>query len=271
MCLRGICVSLAEYVRTQRSAMAADVFGRTMTDTPGSSDEWGPPQVHHTSTAYRAPICVRVASVVRASVVESCTVKHEHESELARVLDVVPPPAYERGVEGERAWWRRALELFGTFRRKQGDVLTREDVAEYRKRKAREELPVTDPERHLGLRVSRLEDMAKGLVVDGDVEVSDLGDYFETKEDEYGAEPNTGYSVHTTSDARNHERPNHLRLFQEGWEPRSFHDRDEDHEHIARVRDMERRNKQATQEFLGRWNEAEKEERAERKRRTGTD
>ena len=183
----------------------------------------------------------------------------KHESELARVLDVAPPPAYERGAEGKRAWWRRALELFGTFRRKQGDALTREDVAEYRKQKAREELPVTDPERHLGLRVSRLEDMAKGLVVDGDVEVNDLGDNFETKEDEYGAEPNTGYSVHTTSDARNHERPNHLRLFQEGWEPRSFHDRDEDDEHIARVRDMERRNKQATQEFLGRWNEAEKE------------
>lgn len=196
--------------------------------------------------------------------------KHEHESDLARVLDVAPPPAYERGAEGKRAWWRRALELFGTFRRKQGDVLTREDVAEYRKQKAREELPVTDPERHLGLRVSRLEDMAKGLVVDGDVEVNDLGDNFETKEDEYGVEPNTGYSIHTASDARNHERPNHLRLFQEGWEPRLFHDRDEDDEHIARVRDMERRNKQATQEFLGRWNEAEKESRADRKKRTGT-
>jgi hypothetical protein len=105
--------------------------------------------------------------------------------------------------------------------------------------------------------VSRLEVIAKGLVVDGDVEVNDLGDNFETKADEYSSEPNTGYSVHTTNDARNHERPNHLRLFQEGWEPRSFHDRDEDDEHIARVRDMERRNKQATQEFLGRWNEAE--------------
>jgi hypothetical protein len=34
---------------------------------------------------------------------------------------------------------------------------------------------------------------------------------------------------------------------------------------------MERRNKQATQEFLGRWNEAEKEARAGRKKRTGTD
>jgi hypothetical protein len=119
--------------------------------------------------------------------------------------------------------------------------------------------------------VSRLEDMAKGLVVDGDVEVNDLGDNFEVKEDEHGAEPNTGYSVHTASDARNHERPNHLRLFQEGWEPRSFADRDEDDEHIARVREMEWRNKQATQEFLGRWNEAEQADRAERKKRTGTD
>ena len=27
---------------------------------------------------------------------------------------------------------------------------------------------------------------------------------------------------------RHHERPNHLRLFQEGWEPRSFRDREED-------------------------------------------
>jgi hypothetical protein len=186
-------------------------------------------------------------------------VKHKHEGELSRVLDVAPPQAYERGADGKRSWWRRALELFGTFRGKHGDALTREDVAEYRKRKAREELPVTDPERHLGLRVSRLEDMAKGIVVDGDVEVNDLGDNFETKVDEHGADPNTGYSVHTTSDARNHERPNHLRLFQEGWEPRSFRDRDEDDEHIARVRDMERRNKQATREFLGRWNEAEKE------------
>jgi len=34
---------------------------------------------------------------------------------------------------------------------------------------------------------------------------------------------------------------------------------------------MERRNKQLTQEFLGRWNEAEKADRAERKKRTGTD
>ena len=185
--------------------------------------------------------------------------KQEHEGELTRVLDVAPPQAYERGAEGKRAWWRRALELFGTFRRKQGDALTREDVAEYRKQKAREELPVTDPERHLGLRVSRLEDMAKGLVVNGDVDVNDLGDSAEIKEDEYGAEPNTGYSIQSPSDARNHERPNHLRLFQEGWEPRSFQDRDEDDEHIARVRDMERRNKQATQEFLPRWNEAEKE------------
>jgi hypothetical protein len=195
-------------------------------------------------------------------------VKHEHEGELARVLDVAPPQAYGRGADGKRSWWRRALELFGTFRGKHGEALSREDVAEYRKRKAREELPATDPERHLGLRVSRLEDMAKGLVVDGDVEFKDLGDNVEVRVDEYGAEPNTGYSIHNPREARNHERPNHLRLFQEGWEPRSFRDRDEDEEHIARVRDMERRNKEATQEFLGRWNEAEKGARAGRKKRT---
>jgi hypothetical protein len=198
-------------------------------------------------------------------------VKHEHEGELARVLDVAPPQAYERGADGKRSWWRRAVELLGTFRRRHGDALTPEDVAEYRKQKAREELPVTDPERHVGLRVSRLEDRAKGLVVDGDVELNDLGDNFEVKEDEYRAEPNTGHSIHSLSDARSYERPNHLRLFQEGWEPRSFRDREEDEEHIARVRNMERRNKQATQEFLGRWNEAEKEARANRKKRTGTD
>ena len=184
--------------------------------------------------------------------------KHEHEAKLAPVLGVAPPQAYERGADGKRSWWRRALELFGTFQRKHGDVLTREDVAEHRKQKAREELPVTDPERHLGLRVSRLEDFAKGLIVDGDVEFNDLGDNSELKDDGYGAEPNTGYSIHSLSDARNHERPNHLRLFQEGWEPRSFRDREEDDEHIALVRDMERRNKQATQKFLRRWNEAEK-------------
>ena len=148
---------------------------------------------------------------------------------------------------------------------KHGDALTREDVAEYRKQKAREELPVTDPERHLGLRVSRLEDLAKGLVVDGDVDVNDLGENFEIKDGDFGTEPNTGHSIHSPSDARNHERPNHLRLFQEGWEPRSFRDRPEDADHIARVRDLERRNKQATQEFLPRWNEAEKEAREGRK------
>ncbi len=197
--------------------------------------------------------------------------KHKHEGKLSRVLDVAPPPAYERGADGKRSWWRRALELFGTFRGKHGDALTREDVAEYRKQKAREELPVTDPERHLGLRVSRLEDIAKGLVVDGDVDLNDLGENFEIKDAEFGTEPNTGYSIHSPSDARNHERPNHLRLFQEGWEPRSFRDRQEEDEHIARVRDMERRNKQATQEFLPRWNEAEKASRADRKKRTGTD
>ena len=113
--------------------------------------------------------------------------------------------------------------------------------------------------------------MAKGLVVDGDVEFNDLSDNFDVKEDEYGADPNTGYSIQSPADARNHERPNHLRLFQEGWEPRSFRDRDEDEEHIGQVREMERRNKQATQEFLGRWNEAEKEARAVLKKRTGTD
>jgi hypothetical protein len=197
-------------------------------------------------------------------------VKHEHESELARVLDVTPPEAFERGAEGKRSWWRRGLDLFATFRRKHGDALTREDIAEYRRQKEREELPVTDPERHLGLRVSRLEDMAKGLVVDGDSELNDLGDNAEVREQEEGGSPNSGYSILSQGEARTHERPNHLRLFQEGWEPRSFADRDEEDDHIARVREMERRNKQATQEFLGRWNEAEKEARQDRKKRTGS-
>jgi hypothetical protein len=197
------------------------------------------------------------------------TVKHRREGELARVLDVAPPQAYERDADGKRPWWRRALELFSTFSRKHGDALTREDVAEYRKQKAREELPVTDPERHLGLRVSRLEDLAKGLVVDGDVDVNDLGDNFEVKDGDFGTEPNTGHSIQSPSDARNYERPNHLRLFQDGWEPRSFQDRDEDPDHIAHVRELERRNKQATQEFLPRWNEAEKEARGARKKRSG--
>jgi hypothetical protein len=208
---------------------------------------------------------------VHASVAGSITVKHGHEGELARVLDVARPQAYERGADGKRSWWRRALELFSTFKGKHGDTLTREDAAEYRKQKTREELPVTDPERHLGLRVSRLEDIAKGLVVDGDVDLNDLGDNFEIKDGEYGSAPNTGYSIHNPSDVRNHERPNHLRLFQEGWEARSFRDRHEDADHIARVRDLERRNKQATQEFLPRWNEAEKEAREGRKKRTATD
>jgi hypothetical protein len=197
--------------------------------------------------------------------------KHEHEGKLARLLGVAPPQAYERGADGKRVWWRRALELFGTFKRKHGDLLTREDVAEYRKQKAREELPVTDPERHLGLRVSRVEDLAKGLVVDGDADLNDLGDNSQIKDDDSGSQPNTGHSILTPSDARNHERPNHLRLFQDGCEPRSFADRHEDPEHIAYVRDMERRNRHATQEFLPRWNEAEKEARAGRKERTGTD
>jgi hypothetical protein len=221
--------------------------------------------------------CIKIADlcsrrlVVHESVAGSITVKHKHEGELARVLDVAAPQAYERGADGKRPWWRRALELFGTFKGKHGDALTREDVAEYRKQKAREELPVTDPERHLGLRLSRLEDLAKGLVVDGDVDVNDLGDNFEVKDGDFSTEPNTGYSIHSPSDARNHERPNHLRLFQEGWESRSFRDREEDEEHIARVRDMERRNKQATQEFLPRWNEAEKKAREDRKKVTGSD
>ena len=197
--------------------------------------------------------------------------KHEHEGKLARLLGVAPPQAYERGADGKRVWWRRALELFVTFKRKHGDLLTREDVAEYRKQKAREELPVTDPERHLGLRVSRVEDLAKGLVVDGDADLNDLGDNSQIKDDDSGSQPNTGHSILTPSDARNHERPNHLRLFQDGCEPRSFADRHEDPEHIAYVRDMERRNRHATQEFLPRWNEAEKEARAGRKERTGTD
>lgn len=195
--------------------------------------------------------------------------KQKHEGELARVLNVAPPQAYDRGAEGKRSWWRRAITLFGTFKGKHGDALTREDVAEYKKQKAREALPVTDPERHLGLRVSRLEDFAKGLVVDGDVEVNDLGDNFQIREADDAREPNTGYSIYSLSDARSHERPNHLRLFQEGWEPRSFRDRLEDAEHIARVRDMEKRNKRATQEFLGRWNQAEKEARAGHKKPPG--
>src|SRR6476620_10113745 len=102
------------------------------------------------TAAYRSALCS--LRFVRASVAGSSTVKHRHEGELARVLDVEPPQAYERGADGKRSWWRRTLELFGTFRRKHGDGLTREDVAGYRKQKLREELPVTDPERHLGLR-----------------------------------------------------------------------------------------------------------------------
>ena len=42
--------------------------------------------------------------------------KHKHEGELARVLDVAPPQTYERGADGKRPWWRRALELFSTFK-----------------------------------------------------------------------------------------------------------------------------------------------------------
>jgi hypothetical protein len=208
---------------------------------------------------------------VRASVIGFAGVKHQHDGKLARVLDIAPPRAYERGAYGKRSWWRRALELVGTFRRKYGDVLTREDVSEYRKQKARDELPITDPERHLALRVSRLDDLAKGLVVDGDVDVNDLGENFKISDDEFASESNTGYAIHRLSDARHRERPNHLRLFQEGCAPRSFHDRHEDAAHIARVRDMERRNMQATQEFLPRWNEGEKEFRAARKKGTRTD
>ena len=43
--------------------------------------------------------------------------------------------------------------------------------------------------------------MAKGLVVDGDVEFNDFGDNFDVKEDEYGADPNTGYSIQSPTDA----------------------------------------------------------------------
>jgi hypothetical protein len=138
------------------------------------------------------------------------SLKPKHESELSRVLDIPPPQAYERGADGKRSWWRRALELFGTFRGRHGDALKSEDVAEYRKQKAREELPVTDPERHLGLRVSRLDDMARGLVVDGDVDPNDLGESSEPADEESGTKTNTGYSIHSAGDARNHERPNHL-------------------------------------------------------------
>jgi hypothetical protein len=66
--------------------------------------------------------------------------------------------------------------------------LTRDDVAKYRNGNARDELPIPDPERHLGLRVSRLDDLAKGLAVEGDVEINDLGHNFEVKDDEYSAE-----------------------------------------------------------------------------------
>jgi hypothetical protein len=62
-----------------------------------------------------------------------------------------------------------------------------------------------------------------------------------------------------------------LRLFEDEWEPRSFRHRHEDAEHIARVRDLERRNKQATQEFLPRWNEAAKQARVDGKKQNGTD
>jgi hypothetical protein len=198
-------------------------------------------------------------------------VKHDtHQNDLARMLDVEPPQAYKRDADGTRSWWRRALELFGTFKRKHSTLLTREDVAEFREQQRRESLAAEDPERHLGLRVSRLEDLARGLVVAGDVDMNDLGDNFEVSEEESAAEANTGYSIQSMNDARNQERPNHLRLFQEGWEPRSFRDRNEDAEHIARVRAMERRNKKETQKFLARWNTAEKEARAARKKQSGT-
>ena len=193
-----------------------------------------------------------------------------HESELARLLGVGPPPAYEREAGGKRTWWRRALELFGTFKRKHGHLLTREDVVEYRDQQQREELSANDPERHLGLRVSRLEDLARGLVAASDADANDLGDNFEIREDEYSPEGNSGYSILSLNDARNQERPNHLRLFQEGLEPRSFRDRNEDAGHIARVRAMESRNKKETQKFLARWNEAEKTARAARKKAQGT-
>jgi hypothetical protein len=61
-------------------------------------------------------------------------------------------------------------------------------------------------------------------VVEGDVDVDvkDLGENSEVKDDEYRSDPNNGYSIHSPSDARNHERPKHLRLFREGCEPRCF-------------------------------------------------
>ena len=71
--------------------------------------------------------------------------KHKHEGELARVLDVAPAQAYERGADGKRPWWRRALELFSTFKGRHGDALTREDVAEYRKQKAGKSCPSPTP------------------------------------------------------------------------------------------------------------------------------
>ena len=38
--------------------------------------------------------------------------KHKHERELSRVLDVAPPQAYERGADGKRSWWRRATNRY---------------------------------------------------------------------------------------------------------------------------------------------------------------
>ena len=157
----------------------------------------------------------------------------------------------------------RVEHAAGTFRRKHGDALTWEDVAQYRSSKVRVGLAIADPERHLGLRVSRLEDLAKGLVVDGHVELNDLGDNFEIRDDEYSVEPNTGYSMHSVSDARNHERPNHLRLFEEGWSRGRSRTGTRTMSTLRASATMERRNKQATQEFLSRWNDAENEARAD--------
>jgi hypothetical protein len=127
-------------------------------------------------------------------------------------------------------------------------------------RKPERSYPSPTPSGTSDLRVSRLDDLAKGLVVDDDVDLNDLGDSAEIKDNASGAEPNTGYSILTPSDARNHERPNHLRLFRKGSESRSFRDRNEDPEQIAYVRDMERRNRQPREQA-----------RARRNKRTGTD
>ena len=118
--------------------------------------------------------------------------------------------------------------------------------------------------------MSQLDDLAKGLVVDGDVDVNDLGENYEIRDDEFA-----GGLQHRLLDPPPERRapwraPQPFALVPRGIARRArFHDRQEDAAHIARVRDMERRNTQATQEFLPRWNEGEKELRAARKKRAG--